>query len=184
MKLLKIYFLLMLTVMALAVGCAKKEAFRPDTPLPEESLVPADARHLDFVDDQDAESLLLAIDRSLRYYDGSGKNQTFQLVDRQVSAPQMKATLIAFREILVAGIPVEKKKRRIAEEFLLLRAAGENRDGAVLFTGYYEPLLEGSLTRTEKYKYPLYRPPPDIVVEKISKNETRISRRENGRLVP
>jgi len=184
MKLLKIYFLLTLTVMALAAGCAKKEAFRPEPPPPEKALVPADARRMDFVDDLDAESLLLAIDRSLRYYDGAGKNQTFQLVDRKVSAPRMKETLIAFREILASDIPVEQKKKRIAEEFLLLQAAGENGDGVVLFTGYYEPLLEGSLTKTEKYKYPLYRPPPDIVVEKISKHETRISRREDGRLVP
>jgi len=105
-------------------------------------------------------------------------------VDRQVSAKQMEETLIAFRNIIQSDIPVLQKKSRIAEDFLLLRAAGENGDGVVLFTGYYEPLLEGSLTQTEKYKYPLYRPPPDIVVEKISKNETRIGRKENGRIVP
>lgn len=184
MKLWKIYFLLLLTVMALAAGCAKKEAFRPEALPPEGSLVAADAQQLDLVDDLDAESLLTAIDRSLLYYDGSGRNQIFRIADRQLSAAQMKETLIAFRDILASDIPVERKNRRIAEEFLLLRAAGENGDGAVLFTGYYEPLLEGSLTRTQKYKYPLYRPPPDIVVEKISKHETRISRRENGRLVP
>ncbi len=184
MKLLKIGLLLMLAVLVLVAGCAKKEAFRPEAPRPGEALVPADARQLDLVDDLDAESLLTAIDRSLLFYDGSGKNQIFRIADRQLSAQQMKETLIAFRKILVSDIPSGEKNRRIAEEFLLLRAAGESGDGAVLFTGYYEPLLEGSLTRTEKYKYPLYRPPPDIVVEKISKHETRISRRENGRLVP
>ena len=184
MKLLKNGLLLMLAVLVLLAGCAKKEVFRPEPPRPGEALVPADARQLDLVDDLDAESLLTAIDRSLLFYDGSGKNQIFRIADRQLSAQQMKETLIAFRNILVSDIPVGEKNRRIADEFLLLRAAGENGDGAVLFTGYYEPLLEGSLTRTEKYKYPLYRPPPDIVVEKISKHETRISRRENGRLVP
>ncbi|MDD3249378.1 MAG: MltA domain-containing protein [Smithellaceae bacterium] len=184
MKPWKIYFLLPLMVMVLAAGCAKKEAFRPEAPPPEEALVAVDAERLDFVDDLDAESLLLAVDRSLRYYDGSGKNQVFRLMDRLVTAAQMKETLIAFREILASDIPVAEKNRRIAEEFLLLRAAGESGDGFVLFTGYYEPLLEGSLTRTQRCKYPLYRPPPDIVTEKISKHETRISRRENGRLVP
>ncbi len=184
MKLLKIGLLLMLAVLVLLAGCAKREAFRPEPPRPGEALVPADARRLDLVDDLDAESLLVAIDRSLLYYDGSGKNQIFRIADRQVSAAQMKETLIAFREILTSDIPVEQKKDRIAEKFLLLRAAGENGNGSVLFTGYYEPLLEGSLTKTEKYKYPLYRPPPDIVLEKVSPNETRIGRRENGRLVP
>lgn len=36
------------------------------------------------------------------------------------------------------------------------------RDGAeTLFTGYYEPELNGSRTRTERFRYPLYRMPPE-----------------------
>jgi len=31
-----------------------------------------------------------------------------------------------------------------------------------LFTGYFEPELNGSRTRTETYKYPLYRAPPEV----------------------
>lgn len=31
-----------------------------------------------------------------------------------------------------------------------------------LFTGYYEPELNGSLTRTPRYAYPLYRKPPEL----------------------
>ncbi len=31
-----------------------------------------------------------------------------------------------------------------------------------LFTGYYEPELSGSLRRTEEYRYPLYRRPPEV----------------------
>jgi len=31
-----------------------------------------------------------------------------------------------------------------------------------LFTGYYEPELEGSPTRTGRFKYPIYRRPPDL----------------------
>ena len=32
-----------------------------------------------------------------------------------------------------------------------------------LLTGYYEPLLEGSRTRTDKYRTPIYKRPPDLV---------------------
>lgn len=32
-----------------------------------------------------------------------------------------------------------------------------------LITGYYEPLLNGSWTRTERYRYPIYRAPDDLV---------------------
>lgn len=31
-----------------------------------------------------------------------------------------------------------------------------------LFTGYYEPELQGSLTRTPRFAYPLYRKPPEL----------------------
>ncbi len=32
----------------------------------------------------------------------------------------------------------------------------------MLFTGYFEPELNGSLTRTPEFKYPLYRKPPEV----------------------
>lgn len=40
-----------------------------------------------------------------------------------------------------------------------------NPDGSNtgLITGYYEPLLQGSLTRTSRYRYPLYRPPTNLL---------------------
>lgn len=33
-----------------------------------------------------------------------------------------------------------------------------------LFTGYYEPLLEGSAGKTETYSYPLYKHPDDLIM--------------------
>ncbi|MHB1950334.1 MAG: murein transglycosylase A [Acidiferrobacteraceae bacterium] len=32
-----------------------------------------------------------------------------------------------------------------------------------LMTGYYEPLVAGSLTRTSRFRYPLYRPPANLL---------------------
>ncbi len=183
MKYLPHFFLLTLFVMMALSGCAPKATVKTVT-TPESALAEVSAGQLSFDDDLDTTSLLLAIDRSLNYYDGAGRNQTFRVADRQVSAMEMKETLIAFREIIQSSDGMEEKKKRIADTFLVLRAAGENGDGSVLFTGYYEPLLEGSPVRTDKYKYPLYRPPPDIVMEKISKNNTKIGRKENGRTVP
>ena len=89
-----------------------------------------------------------------------------------------------FRGIVQSDTSWEEKQKRIAEEFILLRAVGQTGRGDVLFTGYYEPLLEGSLKRTDKYKYPLYQTPPDLISEKVSAHETRISRKVNGRTVP
>ncbi|CAI8233329.1 MAG: MltA domain-containing protein [Sulfurovum sp.] len=59
-----------------------------------------------------------------------------------------------------------------------------------LITGYYEPLLKGSLVKTEKYKYPIYKVPNDLIrLDKKSKykdfKEYKYrAKNENGKLVP
>jgi len=180
---LKVSLLILMVLIALT-GCMRKWIDQPGAPTPERALTEVDADSLNFDDDLDAASLMKAIDRSLHYYDGTGRNKMFNVAGRPVSAKKMKESLMAFRNILQSESSVEKRQKRIAEEFSVLRAAGQTGEGDVLFTGYYEPLLEGSLTRTDKYKYPLYKPPSDILIGKSSKKETRISRTENGRNIP
>jgi len=184
MKYLKIVFFLMLTTVLVLTGCARRASYEPKIRLTDDPLAAIETSRPGFIDDLDKESLVLAIDRSLRYYDGPGRNRTFKFADRSVGAKEMKDTLVAFREVVQSDASVEQKKKRIEEAFIMLKATGENGDGSILFTGYYEPLLEGSLKRTDKYRYPLYRPPPDIVMEKASNNKMKISRTVNGRKVP
>ncbi|MCS0502516.1 murein transglycosylase A [Ancylobacter mangrovi] len=56
-------------------------------------------------------------------------------------------------------------------------------------TGYYEPEVEGSRTRTAEFHTPLYRRPPDLVTEPPPKgsppsNRAPAYRRVDGKLVP
>ena len=37
-----------------------------------------------------------------------------------------------------------------------------------LITGYYEPILQGSLTQTAKYKYPVFKRPSDLLIIDLS----------------
>lgn len=193
MKYLQKFFLLIFVVVVALTGCTRQGTYTPGPapskptpsgppppthPLPQETL-----RGLDFDDDLDVPSLLLAIDRSLNYYNGTGRERMFQVADRQVSTEKMKESLLAFRGIISSNAGGEEKKKQIADQFLLLRATGDQGDGTVLFTGYYQPLLQGSRTRTKKYRYPLYRTPPDLVVQKDSGN-IKIGRMEKGQLVP
>lgn len=68
----------------------------------------------------------------------------------------------------------------------------ENPDGSMdgLITGYYEPLLHGSLTRTDTYRYPLYAPPPDLLTIDLGalapdlKGRRLRGRLEGNRVVP
>lgn len=43
---------------------------------------------------------------------------------------------------------------------------GGVREG--LITGYFEPLLSGSLERTARYRYPIYRQPEDLITVELS----------------
>ncbi|WP_101066731.1 murein transglycosylase A [Roseovarius salinarum] len=55
------------------------------------------------------------------------------------------------------------QQRPEARDFfeLLFRPVLIERGKTALFTGYFEPELAGSLTRTETYKYPVYREPTE-----------------------
>jgi membrane-bound lytic murein transglycosylase A len=60
-----------------------------------------------------------------------------------------------------------------------------NLDGSDtgLITGYYEPLLKGSRNKTDKYQYPLYAKPDDLVtVELASLYPELANKRVRGRL--
>ena len=67
-----------------------------------------------------------------------------------------------------------------------------NPDGtsAGLITGYYEPLLKGSRTRTERYRYPLYSRPDDMVTVDLNSLYPELANRKlrgrvkDNRLMP
>ena len=143
-----------------------------------ESFVPGKSAEIVFHDDLENASLETAIDRSIRFYEGRGRHNVYRIADRNVDALQLKETLIAFRAVLHEAEDPDDLTRKVAEAFDVYRVAGSD-DGNVLFTGYYEPLLEGALQRTEKYRYPLYRVPPDLI-----RKGNKVGRMEDDEFVP
>ncbi len=146
---------------------------------PSEAFIPITAADISFADDLDTDSLELAIERSINYYDNAGRDKVYHVADRLVTSRQLKETLAEFRTILRQTVNKAELNKKIAAEFNVYRVAGTGGNSNALFTGYYEPLLEGSLERTEKYKYPLYRVPPDII-----KKANQIGRIKDGKFVP
>ncbi|PKN53019.1 MAG: hypothetical protein CVU55_03515 [Deltaproteobacteria bacterium HGW-Deltaproteobacteria-13] len=168
---------LFIVIVAFLSGCLR--AVPKASVKPHETFTPVSAADIDFQDDLDPESLKPAIDRSIHYYEKAGRGKVYRIADRLISAQQLKETLIAFRSLLpVAGDGADWRKK-ITAEFNVYRVAGPDTTGSVLFTGYYEPLLEGSLQRTEKYKYPLYRTPSDLI-----KKENKVGLMKDGKFIP
>ena len=54
-------------------------------------------------------------------------------------------------------------------------------DDPALFTGYFEPELDGSLTPTSRYRYPLYRLPDDPDLRRLTRREIEAEGALEGR---
>ncbi|MGB5218599.1 MAG: MltA domain-containing protein [Smithella sp.] len=171
---LKIF--LFMVLVALLNGCVHAV---PETAVKHhETFVPVVADDMDFSDDLDRESLESAIERSINFYEKAGLPKVFNINGQTINTQEFKETLIAFRDILRRADNQADFRKRIAGKFRIYRTTGSNEEGSVLFTGYYEPLLEGSLERTGKFRYPVYRVPPDLI-----KNQNQIGRMDGGKFV-
>ena len=163
----------------------------PVVPKPSSPLVRLLADRLPlFADDMNLASLETAIEKSLQYYNRAAGSGPHRMDDATVTVRELKESLLALKEILRRDEPAEKKQERIRETFDVYRSTGLDGNGTVLFTGYFEPILDGSLKKTAKYKYPIYKAPEDAVVVNLGKFREKnqadqlVGRVRNGELVP
>jgi membrane-bound lytic murein transglycosylase A len=159
---------------------------KPVSPL---TRVPDDRLPL-FADDMDLESLDTAVEKSLQYYKRAAGKGPVRMDDASVGVKDLQDSLIALREILRSNDPAEVRQTRIRETFDVYQSTGSDGRNTVLFTGYFESLLKGSLKKTEEYRYPVYKAPDDAITVNLGKfrdrykNEQLIGRVKNGELVP
>ncbi|TSA46637.1 MAG: transglycosylase [Deltaproteobacteria bacterium] len=160
----------------------------PEIPIPLVRL-PIDRFPL-FTDDMDLESLETAVEKSLQYYKRAAGKGPVRMDDTWVSVKDLQESLIALREILRSGDTAEVRQSRIRETFDVYQSTGLEGKNTVLFTGYFESILKGSLKKTEEYRYPVYKAPDDAITVNLGKfrdrykNEQLIGRVKNGELVP
>jgi len=174
---------LMLAACAAVPERADREAVHP--------LVVVESSEVPFpADDLDTESLRRAIEQSLTYYDRVPATTVFSFGRDCYTLSDMKASLLEFLEIVAASRSDDERNKRIGDAFRVYKSVGRGVPGRVLFTGYYEPLLHGSLEKTDRYRYPLYRIPDDHVTIDLGqfrdryRGESVIARIDRGRIVP
>lgn len=126
------------------------------------------------------EGLREAIDRSLSYLAKPSSKKYFPYLD--VSHDRAVRSLRRFREILDRSTSGSELQQAVVREFEVYESVGWDMAGTVLFTGYFEPVYEGSLTRQGPFQYPLYRLPEDLARDAEG---TPLGRRmPDGRFVP
>jgi membrane-bound lytic murein transglycosylase A len=136
-------------------------------------------------DDLDAESLRAAIRHSLVYLDRLPPDRIVGAEPRKLTAAEVRSSLIAFEQLLNRWSCRECLVREIAARFELIPSNSETELSKVLFTGYYQPVIEGSLVATEVYRFPIYAKPLDLMAAESAENGERIvGRMERQSLVP
>ena len=111
-----------------------------------------------FVDFETPDTLLTALDRQIAYLAGQA--------DEPSSSSESGAhieSLARFRSIIARNPDPVELNRLIRDHFHLYQAAGRSEFREMLVTGYYEPMFNGSLRKTARYRYPLHSVPASLV---------------------
>ncbi|HLK99493.1 MAG TPA: MltA domain-containing protein [Myxococcaceae bacterium] len=170
----------------LVAGCPRPT--RAPVTRAEDALV-AVSQPLELKDDGSPAALRVAIAESLTWLATRAPEDRFTFGPRQVTAAELRGALERLHSRLTDGLSPAELSARVLEQFEPLESAGGD-DGRVLFTGYYEPVIDASLTRTGEYATPILGPPEDLIevpLERFAerfKAEKVFGRLEGRRLVP
>jgi membrane-bound lytic murein transglycosylase A len=144
-----------------------------------------------FEDDLDLPSLKLGVERSLKYYDRLPQERSLAFGDWQVSVGTLRDSLAHFAQLLASSPQSLQDPEFLAREFDLFLALGSTETHRLLITGYYEPVLQGSLKQDATFRYPLYKIPPDLLTIELARfdeprygDERLVGRVEASRVVP
>ncbi len=177
-----------LLIVATTYGChpaLEKGALRPEEALRQVRLLSPTFR-----DDMDPDSLSLAVRRNLDYLNRLAPETVFRYGTHDFTCRQVRESQEAFLNLLSKGLDAGKLSREIRKQFRVYRATGRVGNTRVLFTGYFEPVYEGSLTSDQTFRYPLYRRPDDLIRIDLSpfserfEGETLVARIEGKKVLP
>ena len=99
--------------------------------------------------DADREGLLAALDLSIGWFAKPSSRKFFPIQD--ITHERAAASLAAFREIWTSAHSGDELQARILARFDVYESVGCDDEGTVLFTGYYTPIFDASLTPTAEY---------------------------------
>jgi len=128
----------------------------------------------------DLQDLRESIANSLSYLSKPSSRGFFPSGD--ITHARTVESLEAFLDLLESGLGGGQLNQAIREKFDVYISIGCDDHGTVLFTGYYTPIFDGSPTRTERFKYPLYEQPDNLV--KGPNGEILGRRMSDGELIP
>ena len=126
------------------------------------------SRYPSFRDNGDFSELMTSIDGSLHYLSRIPPDREFFFNEDIYTADHLKKSLQVFRTLVAANPTPDDLNRFIRKNYLVYRSVGSNGRGDMLFTGYYEPAIKGSLAKSRAFPYPVYASPDDLTIIDLS----------------
>ena len=155
-------FIAVMVFIFLITGCAVPVK-PPVTPKVPAMVRLEKSEYPDFFDDMYFDGLDHCISKSLSYLKQVPAARTFSFAGDEYTAEHMIRSLELFRQFIGTAPSAGRLARFIAANYRVYRSVGRQGNGTVLFTGYYEPLLRGSRTKTGPFRYPVYAVPNDLL---------------------
>jgi membrane-bound lytic murein transglycosylase A len=182
-------FLLSFVIVIFMVGCTS--LFEREVRKPEDALVRLrKGQFPQLLDDVDPASLRQAVQGSIDYFRSLPQDRPIVFGPDKYTASHMVTTLETFLAFLEEAHSKEDLERLVSTQFNIYRSVGRGWRRQVLFTGYYEPIVEGSLTQDERHPFPLYRKPDELITAWLGKfnpkfqGERVIGRLDGSELIP
>lgn len=138
----------------------------------------------------DYASLAQSIRNNLEYLNRLNPDSLFSYGTHKFTCLQVRNSQKAFLQLIEKKPDPKELNDELKRRFWVYRANGRAGNRKVLFTGYYEPIYEGSLTHDPVYKYPIYRKPEDLIQIDLSlfkekfAGESIVARIEGKEILP
>ena len=151
----------------LLTGCA---LFRKEPPEVKETgltKIPA-SEYPEFLDDMTYDGLAEGIQGSISYLRRVPADRTFRYGQDLYETTHMIRSLELFLDFIQTKPSDKELKEYIHANYFVYRSVGGAIPGEILFTGYYEPVLQGSLEPSPEYPFPIYARPDDLTTIDLS----------------
>ncbi|MDD4071256.1 MAG: MltA domain-containing protein [Desulfobacterales bacterium] len=148
------------------------------------------SQYPEFTDDMNYDDVEFAVRQSLSYLETVSPDTPFTFGDEVYDTRHMTASLTHFLNFIHTRPVKSELHRFIYDNYRVYQSVGNNRSGRVLFTGYYEPVLQGSPEKTDRFRVPVYTRPKDLISIDLSpfsprfKGERIIGRFSGQTIVP
>lgn len=116
-----------------------------------------------FSDDLEYSGLQHSITKSLSYLHKIPQDRIFVFGKDRYDTRHMIQSLEHFLDYIEQNPSSRELKNFIRSYYRVYRSVGRNGRGEVLYTGYYEPHLRGSLDQSAEYQFPIYARPDDLI---------------------